>query len=308
MNLKAKQKRPVQTHIVVFIIPALIIYTVFVVYPFLVSFRLSLYDWKGLGPMIYVGLGNFVKLFTKEPFNQQFFNALKHNIIFFVVTMVVQNLVGLVLAIILSRRIKGSAVFQAVYFLPVTLSLVVVGYLWTLMLNPMWGTVNLILRAVGLGSLARPWLGDPHTALLAIIFVNAWQWIGFPLLVFLASIQGIPDEFFEAARIDGASEWHVARYITVPLILPSITMVTIMTFIGTMNAFDIVYTMEGILGSPFFSTDVLGTFFYRTAFGTVWGTPGNLGFGSAVAVVMFLMVLIVSYTWLRITRKHEVQY
>src|SRR5690606_11183142 len=154
---------------------------------------------------------------------------------------------------------------------------------WSLTLNPTWGIVNKALAAAGLGAWARPWLGDPRTALTAIILINAWRWIGFPVLVFLAAIQSIPSELHEAARVDGARGWQLFRHITLPLVIPAVLTVTILTFIYDFMAFELIFVMQGSSGGPAYSTDVLGTLFYRTAFGesVAGGDIGNIGLGSA---------------------------
>ena len=292
------------------IVPAFVVYTCFMVYPLLTSLLYGLYEWHGLRRGAFVGLSNFRTILFERPFNVRFFNAVGHNASFFALTFAIQTTLGLGLASLFSRGGRLMTLYRTVYFTPYTLSLVVVGFLWSLMLNPTWGIVNKALVAFGLGAWARPWLGDPGTALTAIILINAWRWIGFPVLVFLAAIQGIPSELHEAARVDGAGGWQLFRYITFPLIVPAITMLTILTFIYDFMAFELIFVMQGSSGGPAYSTDVLGTLFYRTAFGesSAAGDIGNIGLGSAIAFLMFLIVAsasIVAHRWMS---RRELEY
>jgi raffinose/stachyose/melibiose transport system permease protein len=180
--------------------------------------------------------------------------------------------------------------------MPNTLSVVVVGFLWNLLLNPQFGAVNSVLRSVGLDSLARPWLGDPDFALPSIVAVNAWSNMGFPILIFLAAILGVPSDLTEAARLDGASELRIIWSIVLPLLLPTLITLVVLNFIASVNTFELVFAMAGSEGGPFFATDVLGTLFYRMAFGGVGGIYAGAGLGgaAALATLMLLIVLPVS--------------
>ncbi|MGH2698685.1 MAG: carbohydrate ABC transporter permease, partial [Actinomycetota bacterium] len=157
-----------------------------------------------------------------------------------------------------------------------------------------------------LGALEHSWLGDPTTAFTTIIFVNAWSWIGFPMVIFLANLAAIPDDYDEAAQVDGANAWQRFRYITLPLLVPSLTIVTVLTFIGNFNAFDLIYSMAGSDATPGGSTDVLGLLFYRIAFDSE--DPNQVGVGNALAVLMFLVVFVVSNVWLRMFKRREIIY
>jgi raffinose/stachyose/melibiose transport system permease protein len=189
----------------------------------------------------------------------------------------------------------------------VILSLVIVGFLWALFLNPVFGVVNRALAALGLGSLGRPWLGDPQTALVTLVLINAWRWVGFPTLVFLAGIQAVPDEYLEAARIDGAGEWPVFRYVVFPLLAPAVTIIVTLTFIGSFNWFELPYVVQGVSGPPNRATDVLGLLFYRTAFGEVDTGLQDIGIGSAIAVLMFVLMAVVATAGALDLRRREVE-
>lgn len=297
-------------HLLIFLAPALIIYGAFMAYPLISSLSYSLFEWDGFIRRGFAGISNFVTVLTRWPYNERFFGALGHNALFFVLTFALQTTLGLLVAVLLARKMRGSAFFQAAYFLPHTLSLVVVAFLWRMLLNPTWGAVAQGLRRVGLGDWVRPWLGQSDTALLAVIFVNAWAWLGFPILVYLAALQAIPKEFEEASLVDGANRWQIFRYVTFPLLLPSLAMVTILTFIWDFNAFELVFVMQGASGPPAYATDLLATFFYRTAFGdpTTGGEPGQIGIAAAIGVLMLLLIGVVSAFGVRFTQRSQTEY
>ncbi len=288
--------------VAVFLLPAFLLYTVFMIWPLAQSFYFSLFEFKGLARGAFVGLRNFRELFTRYPVNEQLPRAFLHNIYFFVGTMLVQNTLGLLFAKLLYKPRFGKRFFQTVYTMPYLISALVVGYLWSLMLNPLFGPVNRLLKAVGLGALARPWLGDPATALPAIILANAWQWVGFPMLLFSAGLANIGEDLREAARIDGASRWRLFWSIELPLLLPVIGIVTVLTFIGNFNVFGIVWAMGGVNGEPAGATDVLGLVFYRTAFR---GGVDAFGLASALAVLMFVLIFGVSMVMVNLFRRWE---
>jgi len=193
-----------------------------------------------------------------------------------------------------------------VFFIPVLFSLVAVGFLWGLYLKPN-GLLNEFLKVIHLGSLVRPWLGDPKTATFSIIAVNIWRWVGFPSLVFLAAVDTVPVDCIEAAYIDGVKEWRLFRSVIFPLIIPAVTVVTVLTIIGSLNVFEQIYVMAGLDGSPNFSTDTIGTLFYRTAFGSVDSGNPAIGIGSAIGVVIYLSTFLVSIASIMATRSREVE-
>ncbi|MFM1651542.1 carbohydrate ABC transporter permease [Brevibacillus sp. B_LB10_24] len=304
-----RSKRSRRWLIHLFPLPALLVYAAFAIYPIFSAFTYSLYDWEGISRKGFVGFQNFVTLFTVEPFNEMFWNAIKHNLVYFIVEMVVQNGIAFGLAYVIYRKIRGSGVLKAAYFLPRLLSVIIVGFLWKLILNPNFGALNALLTYLGLEAWARPWLGDPSTALMTIILINCWFGIGFAVLIFLAGLQSIPEELVEAARLDGASGLTLLRKIILPLVMPSVTIMTILTFIQAFEAFELIYAMEGSQGEPFRSTDTLAVYFYRLAFGGPSG-PGSvaIGLGSALSVILFIIVASVSAISVFLLRKKEVQH
>ncbi|MFS0558912.1 carbohydrate ABC transporter permease [Brevibacillus sp. 179-C9.3 HS] len=272
-----------------FLLPALLFYVWFQVYPILSAFLNSFFAWNGLQRGAFIGLENFVRLFTESPFKETFFRGLGHNVIFFVGMMISKLAVAFFLALLIHSKIRGKEFFKMVIFMPKLLSVIVVGFLFSLILNPTYGALNTFLKFIGLEEWARPWLGSPDTALYTIILVNSWYGLGFAVLIFLAGLQAIPSEIYDAAKIDGASGLTMLWRMTVPLAMPSIMVMTILSFIGAFEAFELIFAMQGSQAGPYFSTDVLATYFYRLAFGSVAGGE-SIGLGSALAVVLFLMI------------------
>lgn len=276
-----------------YILPALLVYIVFMVFPVVNSMRLSFYTGSGYQLTNYVGFDNFVKLFNGSEASIRFLNAFKNTWIFFAIHMLVQNSLGLLFALLLSGRVfRGRGIFRTIIFIPATLSPLVTGYVWQLILNPNWGALNKLLTGIGLGSLALPWLGNTNTALPVVSLVSSWQWVGLPTMMFLAGLDRISAELFEAAEIDGATHWQLVARIKLPLILPIVGIVSILTFVGNFNAFDGIYALEGADGQPLYSTDVMGTFFYRTGIAGQHpaGIP-DMGLGAAVATLTFIVLI-----------------
>lgn len=287
--------------------PAVITLMTFVVIPILSALTYSFYHWNGLARGGFAGLENFRLVLFVEPFASWTQRAFLHNVVAFLSLMVVQNGTAFFIAYLLLKALPGHRFHQVAIFLPVVLSAVIVGAMWKLFLNPIFGLVNQGLVALGLQSLAQPWLGQPSTALGSIVMVNAWHWLGFPALVFLAGMQRISQEVIEAARIDGARDLALLRSIIWPLVAPATTVVVILTFIGSFNWFEMPYVMTGLDGSPGGATDVLGLYFYRTAFGNVTAGLQDFGRGSALAVLMFAFIAIVAGIWARALRRREIE-
>ncbi len=285
--------------------PALAIMATFVAWPLLSALRYAFYSFNGVAPGAFVGLANFSDVLFAEPFAGWTWRALKNNIIVFASLMVVQNGLAYLIAFALLKGLPGHRVHQVIVFLPVVLSAVIVGFLWKLFLHPLFGLVNAALALVGLPG--RPWLGDESTALGSLIFTNAWHWIGFPALIFLAGMQRIQKETLEAARIDGANDRVLLTKIIWPLVAPATTIIFTLTFIGSFNWFELPYVMSGLNGSPGGATDVLGLYFYRTAFGNTTSGLQDFGRGSALAVLMFLFIATTSAIALRYLRRREIQ-
>jgi len=294
------ERKKFPSYILVFLAPAVIIYTIFMVYPLLNSLRMSFYTITTENREVFAGLDNYVKLFTNSNFAPRFWGALKNNFILFAIHLVVQNSIALLLATLTSNeKRRGANFYRTIYFMPTVLSVVIIGFIWNLILNPLWGVSKSILEIVNLGFLFKPWLGLASSALITVSLISVWQFIGIPMVLFYAALIGIPDELLEAATVDGATAWQIFWRIKFPLILPTLGIVTILTFVGNFNAFDLIYTMKGANAGPDFATDIMGTFFYRTFFGQQLQL-GDQSMGATVAAMMFLIILtgVLLYTFL----------
>ncbi len=287
------------------LVPALILYLVFVVYPYLNVVRISFYNWAGIGAMTWAGLGNYSRVLVQAPFNGQFYRAVWHNVEYFAMILALYALVGGGFALLLNMNVRGSTFYKTLFFLPYTLSAVVIGFLWGLLLNPQTGAINAALRVIGLGALAKPWLGEPRLALATIVGIAAWHGLGFPILVFLAGLLGVPRELVESAEIDGANRAQTVWHILLPLLRPIYVTLAILIFIGAFNAFDLIFVLQGAQAGPFYSTDVLGTFFYRIAFGGMGSTHTGFGLGSAVSMLTLLLVLPAAALFFTLHRRTE---
>ncbi|MCD1653683.1 sugar ABC transporter permease [Treponema zuelzerae] len=286
-----------------YLIPALLFYTIFMALPLLDSIRMSLYT-GGSGERSFVGFDNYLRLFLDPDTSERFWGAFGNTWYFFFINMICQNFLALIFALMLTERnMKGSRFYQTVIFIPVTLAILVTGYLWKLILNPQWGAVALILGKLGLEDLVKPWLGDARYALTAVALVSSWQWVGIPTMMFFAGLQNISEELIEAAEIDGASKIQKIAAIRLPLIKPVIGMVAVLTFVNNFNAFDVVFAMENANGAPQYSTDLIGTLFYRV--GIAGQHPVGIpdpGLGAAIATSTFIMLMIGVVGILRLTK------
>ena len=302
------KKNSLQTlWIMFFIAPGLAVVSVVIIYPLMASLVNSVFSWRAFMRGEFVGLENFRTLFTQFPHNERFFNAIGNNVKWFLSSMLIQNTIGLLFGYLLSRNIKGHEVFKRVFFMPVLLPLIAVGFLWKLYYNPQFGLFLRLFELLGIEQHFRPWLGIPSTATYAIILINIWRWIGFPTLVFLAAIDNVPEECVESAHIDGASEWRIFWRIIFPLIIPAIMVITVLTLIGSINVFEQVYATAGLDGQPNYSTDTLGTLFYRFAFGSFTSTVPLVDIGSALSVIIYLLCLSLSLLSIFFFQKKEVR-
>jgi raffinose/stachyose/melibiose transport system permease protein len=285
-------RKPVRWHIAVFLAPAVLVYTALMIIPLFGTLLSSLMNEDAAGERVFVGLQNFATLFGEALWSDAFWNALGNNTWFFIIHMLVQNPIGIALAAILSTpRLRMAAFYRTAIFIPTILSFVIVGFVWKLILSPIWGIAPGMLDAVGLKFLFAPWLGKEEYALTTLALISVWQFIGIPMMLIYAALLSIPDEVIEAAEMDGITGWSQFWKIKLPLILPSIGIISILTFVGNFNAFDLIYVAQGALAGPDFSTDILGTFLYRTFFGFQLQL-GDPYMGSAIAGSMFGIILI----------------
>jgi raffinose/stachyose/melibiose transport system permease protein len=305
---QAKRRLSFPTYIVVFLAPAILLYSIFMVVPLINSLRLSFFEIGNQNQLSFSGMQNYIKLFTDSNFAPFFWRALRNNFVFFAVHMLVQNPIGLLLAALLAEGGRIRNFFRTILFMPTVLSVVIIGFIWQLILNPLWGVAESMLKAVSLGGLFGPWLGKPESALVTVSLISVWQFVGIPMILFYAALIGIPDELTEAAHVDGASGWDIFWRIKFPLILPTVGIVSVLTFVGNFNAFDLIYTMKGANAGPDFATDIMGTLFYRTFFGQQLQL-GNPTMGATVAAMMFLIilagVLLYMFIWARRVQTYE---
>ncbi len=278
--------------LIFFLGPAVIVYTIFSVYPLLATMSLSTFTADQSGVRHFVGLDNYILLVIDKDWRDPFWNAFLNNIWFFIIHMLVQNPIGIAIAGLLSLpRLKFRATYRTLIFTPTMLSVVIIGFSWNLILSPLWGISEGFLKFLGLGSLFQPWLGLESSALITIGLISVWQFVGIPLMLIYAALLNVPSELVDAARIDGLSHLRIFFSVKLPLIAPTIGLVSILTFVGNFNAFDLVYSIKGALAGPNFSTDLLGTFFYRTFFGNQLQL-GSPTMGATIATAMFLIILI----------------
>jgi len=270
--------------------PALAFYGVFLVYPMIFSFIVSLYRWDGLSPAkVFIGLRNYVRFFS-DPTSLL---VLKNNLTWMAFMLSIPVALGLILAVILNEKIPGRTFFRAAFYSPAVLPLVAVGIIWSWIYNPTFGAVNSFFRIIGLPHLARNWLSDPGVALYSVILTGIWQGTGFPMLLFLAGLQTIPKELYEAADIDGATGLQKFFYITIPSLRETFVVVISLLMIGSLKVFDLIYVMTW--GGPGNFTQVLSTWMYFNTF-----VYHKAGFGSAIAWITAATSLGVAYPYIRI--------
>jgi len=284
-------------HWYLFLAPALVLLVAFMGFPLYRSLELSLFQWKGLLPRKWVGLDNFVELFS----DVYFWNSLTHTIIFALAATIGTVGLGLLLAVAISRRVPLHRLYRFAFYLPVMLPMTVVAALWARIYEPNFGLLNTTLNAIGLGGLAQPWLGSLSLSLPAIIVVVIWQYAGFPMIVLLAAIEGIPEELHQAATLDGANEFERLRYLIIPMIWPVLVSISVVQVIFSLKVFDIVWVMTK--GGPAESSSVLGTYLYRRAF-----EQQEYGYASAVAVAMFAVIFTVTYLYYRLSKVDAVEF
>jgi ABC-type sugar transport system permease subunit len=262
--------------------PAVAVLAAFIVYPVGYSIWLSLHEWTGYTPDWgpFVGLGNYRTLAGDEVF----WKAVVNSAVFVTVRTPLEVGLGFGLALLLNRRLAGRSLLRTLFFVPVVMSLIVVTIIFQRVYEPNTGLLNSALRAIGLDALALPWLGDPATALPAVIAVSVWKNVGFSLVILLAGLQGLPREVIEAARVDGAGPWQLTLRVITPLMRPILALTALLSVIGGLKVFDLIFIMTR--GGPTYSTEVLATMLYREAF-----EQNHMGVASAIAVVMVALVM-----------------
>lgn len=283
--------------IIPFLIPSLLIYFTFVIYPYASAMYISLTRWRGLSqPPQFIGLANFQKMLQDE----HFWNALGNNAVYLVVLPTFTILLALFFAFLLTQGVPLSKFYRISYFFPQLMSVVAIGVLWSFVYHPTIGILNSLLEAVGI---AEPpiWLGDPNTVLGAVSGVAIWQAVGFYMVLFIAAMEAVPMSIYEAAMIDGANRWKLFTKITIPMIWDTLTTALIFIMIFATNMFAITQTMTQ--GGPSRSSEVLSTFLYDEAF-----LGSKFGYGTAIAVTLFFIVLVISLVVQRVMRRDSLEY
>jgi raffinose/stachyose/melibiose transport system permease protein len=296
--------------ITLFLLPALILYLLMVLFPIVQAGFYSLFRWNGLQPLTdFVGLGNYQRAFASEYFT----GAVAHNVAIVALSLVIQIPIALALAVFLNQRFPGRRLFRVIFFLPYVISEVVTGIIFFLILKPE-GLVNNSLRAAGASDVARDWLGMTEAlrfdlgplslalpAVMLVLFgIISWKYFGFHMILLLAGLQGIPREIQEAAVIDGANRWQAFRYVTLPLLGPTLRVSIFLSAIGALQLFDIIYATT--LGGPVHLSDTMSYYMYDYGL-----KRQQMGYGSAVAVILFLMCFVFAVAYQRFVLRRDTE-
>ena len=271
------------------VLPALTVYGLFKLYPLVSGLQMSLLRWDGIEEPRYIGLRNFEKILSDEMTG----TVLMNNVHYAVGTVVGKIVLSLILAILLHQALRGRTFYRTSLFMPVVMSFVVVGVLWSWLFNPQFGLINSFLRGLGLDFLVQDWLGDAAVALNSLILVDIWKWYGFHMVIFLAGLQSIPDELYEAARIDGASVWQQFLHVTLPMLQPVMVVNVTISVMGAFNVFDIPFIMTA--GGPANATNVMALHIYIRGFKFY-----RFGFSAALSYILLVIVTLVAAIQLKL--------
>jgi raffinose/stachyose/melibiose transport system permease protein len=278
--------------------PAILMFLGFVIFPVLMAAYYGFYRWKGFGvPTNFVGLKNYVTILGDSLFHQ----ALWHNALIVVLSIVIQGPIALGFALLLNQKMRGQSIIRVLIFVPYVIAEVIVGTGWSLLLQTN-GAVNGFVKSIGLGWLAHDWLANPKLAIWTLMLILTWKYIGFAVILFLAGMSNIPEELSEAAAVDGASYWQTQWRITVPLLGPTIRIWAFLSIIGALQLFDLVYIIWGQYVSSTAGTSTMATYMV-----TEGRNAGNYGYGNAVAVVLFLISMIIALVYQRLVLRRDTQ-
>ena len=279
----------------IYVFPALAVFILFKGYPTIHNLYLTLFSWDGISPeKLFVGAKNYLDMLG----DYVLWRALANTAIYVAVTVVTEVGGGLLLALLFSLKFRGSSVFRLLAFSPFMIPMVAVGILWSLILDPYVGVINGLLRAVGLDVLARPWLGNSKTALISILGVSFWRFVGFNMILFFGALQRMPKELYEAAHLDGASQGRVFRNITIPLLRETTTVVTLYCVIGGINMFDLFWVMTQ--GGPAHTTEILSTWAVLKAFKFF-----QMGYGATIVTVILVLCVAATVVYLGARQRGE---
>lgn len=275
--------------VLLFTAPALVLFGMFVVWPMLRAVELSVFRWKGFGPLVdFVGLQNYVSVLTDDVF----LGALGHNMFIVVASIVIQLPVGIAIALLLNRRMRFQGLVRTLVFVPYVLAEVIAGVVWVQLLTPRYGFIDNLLAAIGITPPPQGFLGTPDLALWTVMVVLTWKYVGLAIILFLAGLQGVPGEIDEAAQIDGASWWKIQWHITIPLLGPTLRTWAFLSMVGSLQLFDMVWILTK--GGPANATTTMATFLINE------GTKrSNYGIAGAASVVLFVIALVLAVTYQR---------
>lgn len=277
-----------------FILLPLILYVVLFILPSAMGLALSFTDWNSVSDKIhFVGLSHFIEIFT----NSRYLIVIRNTLIFAVITTLFKNVIGLGMALVLNKEFKTRNILRTIFFFPVMLSPLIIGLVFKSIYNPEFGVINEFLRAIGMNVLAKDWLGDIGTALGAVIIVEIWRLVGQNMVIYVAGLQAISDDYLEAADIDGAGKFQKLIYVILPQMLPSITINLVLNLIAGLKVFDLVFVLTN--GGPARMTEVLNTLVYKEY------SSGRYGFSTALGLVMFVFTCIVAFSVLKAMSKEE---
>lgn len=286
-----------------FILPGFLIYTLFAIIPIFSAMYYSFFEWPGIGEKTFVGLDNFITLFTDETVAPIFYNALFNNLKYILCIWFIITPVQFILAYILFIKIRGAQYFKLMLFLPYVISSTIIGFFTTLIFDPNIGSLNAVIESMGgTGGL---WLGDPNLAFKILILVVLWQGIGTGMMIFYSDMQGIPNSLIEASEMDGANEWVKLTKIIFPMSISSFTTNMVMSTIWALAVFDLPFLLGGVTGGADKSLDFVNIMFYRYTFGTALNGKSNMGFGAAISVVMFLVIAVITLVLTQLLKKLE---
>jgi raffinose/stachyose/melibiose transport system permease protein len=290
------RKRSKWLTIGLFLLPALVLYLVFVLFPIVQAAHYSLFKWNGLQPLTnFIGLKNYQVALSNDVFRA----AVGNNVLLIVLSLALQIPFSLALAVLLNRRFPGRAIFRLIFFLPYVLSEAITGIVFSLMLRP-HAVVDTALTSVGAGGLIQDWLGDTSIVMLTLFVIISWKYFGFHMIILLAGLQGIPHELEEAALIDGAGRWQSFRFVTLPLLGPTLRVSVFLSMIGALQLFDMVWVMTK--GGPVGASNTMAVLMFLSGF-----TKQQMGYGSAQAVILFVCALVLALLYLRFVLRRDVE-
>lgn len=281
-----------------FAMPALAVYLVFVIVPAVTGIGYSFTDWNAYNKSVnFVGFDNFAEIFSPD---ENYLLFLRNTLVFTVVSIILKTVIALALALLLNDTVKRLAhLYRVFIFLPAILPTLIVALIFKSILHPSNGILNQSLRAVGLDVLAQRWLVDPSIALFSVIGVDTWKGVGYIMVILLAGLQSIPRDYYEAAEIDGANAWQKLRFVTIPMLMPAIAVITALNVLHGLRVFDIVYALTN--GGPGYATEVLYTVIFK-AF-----SQGRYGLGTALSTVLLVILLVAGYFVIRLLDREPAQ-